>query len=203
MKLQSADIKRLKWAIILVVTLSSIGGGTVFGTHWLHKDTDRKYIAATAARKDIESRLTRARDEELELREKIGRYQNLAAQGLIGTEMRLDWVEAIDRVKATRRIFRLEYEFAPQRLVDATILPGGATAGGFEFMSSQLRLNMDMLHEGDLFNFIADLRKEVRAIIQVRACAIERIGAEDSQRSNSAQLKADCTLEWITLKEKK
>jgi hypothetical protein len=203
MKLDAADLKRLKWAFILLALLSALGGATVFGAQLMQKDADKKNREAATARKDIQTRLTRARDEEQELREKISRYQDLTTHGYVGNEMRLDWIETIARIKATRRIQKLDYEFAPQRPADAATLPGGASGGGYDFMSSQLKIQMELLHEDDLFNVIADLRREVKAIIQVRSCAIERVATEAAQRSNSAQLKTECTLEWITLKEKK
>jgi hypothetical protein len=189
---------------MLMVLLAAIGAAAVFSAQLFRKSAEKKNLEATAINKDIQTRLTRARDEEQELREKIARYQDLTAHGYIGTEMRLDWIETIARIKAARRITKLDYEFSPQRPADTTLLPGGASGGGYDFMSSQLRLQMELLHEDDLFNVIADLRREVKAVIQVQACSIERlIDKESSQRRVSAQLKAECTLEWVTLKEKK
>jgi len=203
MNLVAADLKRLKWALVTLALMSALGGAAVFGAQLMHSVAEKKNRDVVAARNEIQTRLTRARDEEQELREKISRFQDLTARGYVGVETRLDWIETIARVKLARRIQKLDYEFAPQRPVDAVTLPGGATGGGYDFMSSQLKLQMDLLHENDLFNVIADLRREVKAIIQVRSCTIERVAAEAAQRSNNAQLKTDCTLEWITLKEKK
>lgn len=203
MTLEAKDFKRLKWAFILLLALASTGAAAIFGAYLYYQDSDRKNLAANSAHTEVKAKLARARDEEQELKEKITRYQQLAARGYIGNEMRLDWVEAIARIKAARRIFQLDYEFAPQRLADASILPSGASGGGFDFMSSQMRLQVQLLHEEDLLNLISDLRKEVQAIIHVRNCTIDRITGEPEQRINGAQLKGECTLEWITLKEKK
>jgi hypothetical protein len=91
--------------------------------------------------------------------------------------------------------------------VDASILPGGPAAGGFEIMSSQMRLQIHLLHEGELLAFLADLRTDLRstveALVLVRSCAIERLAPGIGDRGSKAQLKAECTLEWITLKEGK
>lgn len=203
MTLEAKDFKRLKWAFVLLLALAGIGVTAIFGAYLYYQDSERKNLAANSAHKEIEAKLARARDEEQELKEKITRYQKLAARGYIGNEMRLDWVEAIARIKTARRIFQLDYEFAPQRLADPGILPGGASGGGFDFMSSQMRLQVQLLHEDDLLNLISDLRKQVQAIVLVRNCAIDRLSGEAEQRINGAQLKAECTLEWITLKEKK
>jgi len=203
MKLDVKDLKRLQWAIAFLIVMSLIGGGSVWITQELKKSGEKTFKEVAAARQDIQTRLARARIEEQELRDKIGRFQALKARGYIGPEQRLDWIEAIARIKAARRIFKLAYEFAPQRPVDAAILPGGASAGGFEIMSSQMRLQVELLHEGELLAFLADLRDTVQALIQVRSCAMERIAPSTANRGNNAQLKAECTLEWITLREGK
>lgn len=203
MKLDAKDLKRLQWAIAFLVIMSLVGGGSVWTTQQLKRSSEKTYQEASAARKDIQTKLARAREEEQELRDKIIRFQALKARGYVGPEQRLDWVEAIARIKSARRIFKLDYEFAPQRPVDAAVLPGGAAAGGFEIMASQMRLQMQLLHEGELLGFLAALRETVQAVIQIRSCAIERIAPGNIERGNNAQLKAECTLEWITLREGK
>lgn len=203
MKFNLEDLKRLQWALAFLVIMTLVGIASVWTTQQLKASSERAVQETTTARRDIQSKLARAREEEQELRDKIGRFQALKAQGYIGPERRLDWIEAIARIKTSRRIFKLDYEFAPQRPVDAAILPGGAAAGGFEIMASQMKLQMQLLHEGELLAFLAELRESVQALIQIRSCTIERIPASNMDRGRNAQLKADCTLEWITLKEGK
>jgi hypothetical protein len=52
------------------------------------------------------------------------RFQALKERGYIGPEKRLDWIETIARIKTARRIFKLDYEFAPQRPLDAAYSRG-------------------------------------------------------------------------------
>jgi hypothetical protein len=207
MTLETKDLKRLQWAIAFLIIMSLVGGGAVWTTEQMKKSSNKGLQEATAARKDIQAKLTRAREEQQELTEKLNRFQSLKARGYIGPEQRLNWVEAIARIKAERRIFKLDYEFAPQRRVDASILPGGGAAGNFELMSSQMRMQIHLLHERELLDFIADLRadlrKTVEALVHVRSCTIERLAPSTADRGSKAQLKAECTLEWITLKEGK
>ena len=208
MTLDAKDLKRLQWAIAFLILMSLVGGGAVWTTEQMKKSSNQALLEATAARKDVQAKLARARDEQQELAEKLSRFQALKTRGLIGPERRLDWVEAIARIKTARRIFKLDYEFAPQRRVDASILPGDAAAGGFEIMSSQMRLQIHLLHEGELLAFLADLRTGLRnnpveALVLVRSCAIERLAPGTADRGSKAQLKAECTLEWITVKERK
>jgi hypothetical protein len=207
MTLDTKDLKRLQWAIAFLIIMSLVGGGAVWTTEQMKKSSNIALQEATAARKDIQTRLARAREEQQELTEKLTRFQALRTRGYIGPEQRLNWVEAIARIKAKHRISKLDYDFAPQRRVDASILPGGPAAGGFEIMSSQMRLQIHLLHEGELLAFLADLRTDLRstveALVLVRSCAIERLAPGIGDRGSKAQLKAECTLEWITLKEGK
>jgi hypothetical protein len=203
MTANASDLGRMKWAIALLIILCAIGGGAVWTTLQMQKSGEKIYKESIAARNDVRAKLARARDEQAELRDKIGRFQALLDRGLIGPEQRLDWVETLARIKVARRIHRLEYDFAPQRPVDATILPGGAGAGGFDIMASQMRMNAQFLHEGELLGLIDEIRASVRALIQIRSCTLERIPVNPADRGNPAQLKAECTLEWITLRERK
>ncbi len=205
MKPDANDFKRLQWAVAFLVIMAALGGGAAWSALQLQKSSEKTFKDATAARGDIRSKLARAREEQAELQDKIARFQALKARGYIGPEQRLDWVETIARIKAARRIFKLEYDFIPQRPVDAAILPGGASAGGFEIMASQMRLQLQLLHEGELLALLADLRNSVQALIQVRSCTLDRVatGGAPADRGNPAHLKAECTLEWITLREGK
>ncbi len=203
MKFDVEALKRLQWAISFLVIMTLMGVGSVWTTQQLKVSSEKANREATSARRDMQAKLSRAREEEQELRDKIGRFQALKERGYIGPEKRLDWIEALARIKTSRRIFKLDYEFAPQRPVDAAIVPGGAAAGGFEIMASQMKLQLQLLHEGELLAFLAELRESVQALIQVRSCTIERIPAGNTDRGRTAQLKADCTLEWITLREGK
>lgn len=203
MKLDAKDFKRLRWAIAFLVLMALVGGGSVWTAQQMQKSSEKAFKDATAARREIQSKLARAQEEQQELRDKIGRFQSLKTRGFIGPEQRLDWIETIARIKTARRIFKLDYEFSPQRPVDASILPGGSAAGGFEIMASQMQLQMQLLHEGELLAFLAELREAVQALVQVRSCTIGRLAPGNADRGNNAQLKAECTLEWITLKEGK
>ena len=207
MKLDANDLKRLQWAIALLIILSLVGGGAVWTTEQMKKSSSLTLLSANAARKDVQTKLAQARQEQQELTEKLNRFQTLRTRGYIGPEQRLNWIDAIARIKVARQIIKLDYEFAPQRQIDPSILPGGSAAGGFEIMSSQMRLKMHLLHEGELLDFLADLTTELRstveAVVLLRSCAIERLKHGSTDRDSKAQLTADCTLEWVTLKEGK
>lgn len=203
MKLESADLLRLRWSVIASLLLILAGAGVVMMARDALDLARREAAAATAQRREVNDRLSRATDEEHEIRQKIGRYQEIVALGHIGQEQRLAWVEEISRSKAQRKLLDLEYEILPQKPADGILAPAGPVTGTLEFVSSTMKLRMQLLHEDDLLGFLADLRANIRALLHVRDCAIERIPRTGGEKANSAQLHAECTLEWVTLKERR
>ena len=197
------DFRRIRWSLVLLALLSLLGVAVVFGAMQVDKSTSAEARDVEVERNEILGKLARARDEEQEIRAKIERYQEIIARGYVTDEQRLDWVEQIAQIKAARKLIDVQYEIAPRKTADSSLLPEGAAGGGYEFMSSTMKLRMQLLHENDLLGFLSDLQQHVHALLVVRSCDIERLPAVEGGRAVSAQLKAACEIDWITLMEKK
>jgi len=201
MKITSRDFARLRPALLLFVVFIALGAGAVFSAMKFAAGTKTASKQMLAQRDDIQSRLSRANVEQAEILKKIGRYQEIDAHGYIGREHRLEWVERIAQIKSARRLIDIQYELSPQAPLDAKVVPAGAP-GGIDFMASTMRLQMQLLHEDDLLGFFEDLHSSVQAFLHVRECSVDRVAKSGAERGVGAQLKADCTIDWITLKEK-
>lgn len=204
MEFRRADFRRISWSLVSLAFFVLLGAAIVAGAQLadrIARDGARK---AEAERADIRGKLGRARDEEQEIRAKITRYQDLVRRGYITAEQRLDWIERIAQIRTARKLIDVQYELAPQKPVDSSLLPEGAAGGGYEFMTSTMKLQMQLLHEADLLGFLTDLRASVPALLLVRSCDVERTPPSGgSERGMRGQLKADCEIDWITLREKK
>jgi hypothetical protein len=198
------DFRRIRWSLVSMVFFVLLGAGTVAAALYAEKMAQVESRRVEADRNDIRGRLARARDEEKEIRAKIARYQDIVARGYITPEQRLDWIERIAQIRTARKLIDVQYELAPQQPIEAALLPEGALGGGYEFLSSSMKLEMQLLHEDDLLGFLADLRSSVRALLVVRGCDVERLATPGrGEGGTRAQLKASCELDWITLREKK
>lgn len=205
-KFSRDDFRRIQWGLLALVVLALLGAAVVFGSLRATQAARAAAQKVEAERGDIRNKLARVRVEEQEIRSKIAHYQELVGRGYVTEEQRLDWIERIAKIKAARKLIDVQYELMPRKPVDPALLPEGAIGGGFEFMSSTMKLQMQLLHEGDLLGFLADLRASVSALIVVRQCNVERIirgAGTGAERGAQAQLKADCDIDWITLREKK
>jgi hypothetical protein len=197
------EFNRIRWGLVAALAMAAIGAALVVASsQWLHAQAEA-YRSASAERRDVEGKLRRARSEEAEIRQTIARFEELQTSGIVGLEQRLIWVERVRQLREALRLYDVQYEIAPQRALDLSIAPGGAP--GFEFLTSSMRLQLDLLHEGDLLAFLDELKRSVPAHIRVRQCAISRApaGAAAPAVAVKPQLRADCTIDWITISERK
>lgn len=196
------DFKRFRWNLLVLLVCLAAGVSIVWLAYVHEQSVQRELRQALTQQADVQAKLARAKDEEQELLSKIGRYQEIEQRGHFAPEQRLDWVEHIQRIKQERRLFEIQYELSPQKPLDQAVLPAGATAGNFEFLFSPMQVRMQLLHEEDLLHFIGDLQRSVKAYLRHRACTVERI-PRGSERNTQAQLNATCSLDWVTLRERK
>ncbi len=65
-----------------------------------------------------------------------------------------------------------------------------------------MRLEAPLAHEGDILDFVTDLRQSVSALLRPRECVIERLAA-DAPAAPGARLRAACAIDWITIRERR
>jgi len=184
-------LRHIRWNLLFIVLMSLLGAAAVYASIGLHTAAQKEDKQALAKRAEIQGKLANAQNEEQELREKFGRYQSIEARGYIGGEKRLDWVEQIRKIKTNRKLLDVQYELQPQKVLEPN-------SSGYDFMSSSMRLQMQLLHEEDLLNFLTDLHDNIRAYTSVKSCNVVRQTALGS----TAQLVADCSIDWITIRER-
>lgn len=190
-------LKTLGGSLALLLIASVLAAAIVIATLDFARTAQQANQQAVAQQAETGARLARVHDDEREIRAKIARYQEIIDAGRSAPERRLEWVETLKKIKDTRRLLGLDYEISPQRPLDAKSLG----AGGFDFLTSPMKLEMPLLHENDLFGLFADLSAQVQALISIKHCRIDRVPPDPAKR-NSATLKAHCEIDWITLRER-
>lgn len=193
----SLIFRHTRWALLAMLLMVAAGAAALYYTNRMHAAAIAGQAAARAARSEAQNRLFRARDEEQELRATTARFQELAQRGVIGDERRLDWVEQIRRIRDARKLFDLQYEIAPQKALE-----GGVPGGPYTFMTSPMHLTMQLLHEEDLIGFLDDLSAQVPAYLRTRRCTMDRLPMPLVPPAVAApQLRAECELDWITVRK--
>lgn len=189
------SLRNLAGSVAFLLLAILLAAGMAFGVLQYGTRAGQALRQAQAELAESRSRLARAQEDEQDIRARIDRYRAIVERGRTQPERRLDWVETLRGIKEKRRLLGMEYEIAPQRPLDEK----NVTAGGYSFLVSPMKLDMLLLHENDLLGLFADLTAQVSALVSVRQCTIERLPATPQQ---TAQLRANCAIDWITLQEK-
>ena len=116
------------------------------------------------------------------MNEKLDVYQRLKQLNILGEERRLEWADAITRIRTQRELLDLRYRVDRQRLLAS--VPG--KPANVDFFASTMRVELALLHEEDLLRFLADLRDSGNAYYAVRNCALTRTGQRADRRHDLA-----------------
>jgi hypothetical protein len=179
---------------LALLLLLGCGAGFAWSAHQRLSGEKRTLAAAHGELRQAEQRLARTRQEEREARDHVELYQRLKDLGILGDERRLEWVETLARIRTTRGLAELRYQVERQKVLKT--LPGNPM---LELRSSTLRVELALLHEGDLLGFLADLRDSGNAYYSVRQCSVTRTADAVPAASVAPRLRATCQVDLITL----
>jgi hypothetical protein len=199
MNIARTDIKRLRLPIAVAAVLFALGAACVIAGEYQLSEARSAREATRQSRIAAQLRVSKFSDEERELREDLVYYQQMRQRGIVAEQNRLDWIEAITKIKNDRKLFEIRYGFDAQRPLD---YPGIVTSGAADFVVSRLKINMLLLHEGDLLNFLADLQATLKAHVSVRKCTVSRIdrGASPVATALQPRLRAECQVDLVSVK---
>lgn len=189
------ELNRLVLPALAALALLAAGAALVWWGHGALRDAQRALAAAQAERKQNGERLARIAEEEREVKANLAIYQQLKQVNVLGEERRLEWADAIARIREQRELLDLRYRVERQALLSA--LPG--KPANVEFYASTMRVNLALLHEEDLLRFIADLRASGNAYYSVKRCSMDRTGQAATGTTITPRLRAECIIDLITI----
>tara|TARA_B110000259_G_scaffold39748_1_gene45389 strand:+ start:855 stop:1454 length:600 start_codon:yes stop_codon:yes gene_type:complete len=124
-------------------------------------------------------------------------FSEYRANGLVGSERRLSWVESLESTNETLQLPNISYHLLPQ---EAFNRPNFRVKLGVDIKSSIMDLKMSLLHEDDLFTLFEGLRQSIKTIFTVESCSVNRTSpVSSSLDTQSANLSSSCQLRWVTI----
>ena len=187
---------RGSWALLAISLATATG--IVFASHWYLEREKREALGAERKLLEARGRLDSARRERDSLQESADVYRTLVERGLLQGERRLDLVELVGTLRTRHELVSLDYEIAPQRTLQ---LPGGRVYAAVDVLASRVRLRMRALHEGDVVAFVEDLGQSRQGFYPLDRCLMRRVEVANAE-ALQPRVEAECTFEWITLKDK-
>ena len=198
MNVSRDDLKRLRVPLALALLLSALGAACLTTSGYYLDEAKSAREASRLARIGAQERMAKVSEEEREIRENLVHFEQMRGRGMLGDQNRIDWIESIARIKNSRKLFEIRYNIEAQRPLD---YPGVVATGAADFVVSRMRLNMLLLHEGDLLNFLADLQAAGKGHVSVRRCLVTRIErGPSSATALQPRLRAECQVDLVSVR---
>lgn len=189
------ELKKLAAPVLIGLVLIGIGFGLIKLTSDSLRTEHGRLTAAMAKRTLNAERLARIAEEEREVKAKLDVYQQLKQLNVLGEERRLEWADAITRIRTQRELLDLRYRVERQQL----LISAAGKPANVDFFASTMRVELALLHEEDLMRFLADLRASGNAYYSVKKCVVSRIGQAATGTNIIPRLRADCEIDLITI----
>jgi hypothetical protein len=197
MMLAPADLKRLRIPLAIALVLAGIGVGSLLFAQERFAQAELEQKEAKSRLAAAKAKLAKVSEEEQEISNNLIKFKQFTDKGMTGDEKRLEWIETLSAIRQQRRLFEVRYNLERQRLVDYPGIKGTDAI----FMASRLKLELLILHEADLLNFIGDLQSNTHSFASLRSCSITRMdGGAGGGGPLRARLRADCLVDMITIK---
>ncbi|MBL8377157.1 MAG: hypothetical protein JNM79_04775 [Burkholderiales bacterium] len=195
-------LMQLRWSIAGAVLLAVIGVATAYYYHLDLRRATAELAQARAASLSASASLAAAHAERQDIVEFLPRYRVLERLGAFGDERRLDWIERMDAIRAELKSPRLIYTIAPRAPLPERPEP----VAGLGYEGSRVKIEFDLLHEGDLFHLLRRLSQPVMGFAEFQSCTLRRVprmsvptAREEAPTDGEPNLTGDCQLDWVSL----
>jgi hypothetical protein len=195
MNFTAQELRKLALPLLILVALLAAGAGMIYWVQQEQRVATRQLADARGERAKARERLTRIAEEEKEVNDKLEVYRRLKSLRILGEEQRLEWADAMTRIRTSRELLDLRYLVERQRL----LLSAPGKPANVDFHASTMKVDIALLHENDLLNFLRDLRESGNAFYSVKFCQIARTGTAATGASIVPRLRANCDIDLITI----
>lgn len=182
----------ITFIVVLLVSLSLIVGSWIFKEDMLaeYKKNKRRFGVVSQQYLAVD-------EDERMIRHYYPEFISLYKKGVVGREHRLNWIETLRASSERIKLPGLRYGISPQK----KYVPGfNINLGKFALYSSTMKLNISMLHEGDLSRLIDDLNQNAEGIFTISECKFLRPSKTLIEKRDAVNIKADCELQWLNIR---
>lgn len=199
MKLEKNDWQKLQTPLLILVAVTAAVVSLFATAQYFNTNQEQALQNQQNQLNAARQRYQSSGAEKAMITEYLPRYQALISKGFVGEERRIEWVEALREQHKNHKLFGIKYSISHQEKYTPVF---AANLGGFTLSRSVMKLDLDMLHEGDLLQLTESLNTNNTAPFILRDCEIARLNPA-GQISNQliANLHAQCELDWLTLRE--
>ena len=201
MTFSKSDFPHIMWSLLTFLLVLGIGGSAIIVSEKFIAKAQTKQHTTQQQLNEARKQLATAEADRVNMKTYTLEYGSLLDRNIIGSDQRLDWIEGLNNIHRQGRVLDFKYTIAPQQIYTPS---PPLDSGNFDLYLSPMTLQFNLLHEGQLVNFFDALRTNIKGWFFIDHCTLQRGGlATDPANFNAAaQLRADCTGGWLTLKNR-
>ena len=198
MKFSKADFYQLRWSLAAFLAAILVSSIILSSSSQYADSTQKNQRTAQSQMDDARNRLAMAIQDQESLAVFSREYDVLEKNKIIGDDHRLDWMEGLEKIRNQNRTIDFRYNIAPQKIY-APQPP--IDSGNFDIHYSEMKLQFDLRHEGQLLNFFDAMRNQIKGQFQLEGCIMQRVATNEVPIAG-VNIKAECNGGWITLKNR-
>jgi len=205
MKLSNTDFHLLRWNIIALSISIVVSGILIYASDHFSKNAAENSRIASKLINDARSRLNHAIQDKDNFATYTSEYTDLVDRKILGDNHRLDWMEGLDKLDQQNLVMNFSYTIAPQTIYTPQPM---VDSGNFEIHYSEMKLQLELLHEGQLLNFFNAMNEQIQGHYQLDSCSLNRVDTLTSTEEEplapetKTNIRAECSGGWITLKNR-
>ncbi len=190
------DLPALGKPLLVFAAVLAIGIAVVMFSQRMVRQASLDLAAAQKQLEEARKRVQQSGSERDTIMRYIAPYQRLVQHGVIGSEQRLSWIDALRAANAQVQLYGVEYEVGTQQ---PYAFAAEAQGGNVAIQQSVMKLKFGILYEEDLLGFFRALQSQDVGAFSVNQCSLTRIPGAATKPANAPTLKAECDVAWITI----
>ena len=190
---------RVPVVVILLYALGYTAGISSAGLGWYYKkQMYLKYLSEEQRFHSAASSYLAVNDEVQLVRKYLPYVIDLNGHGVLGQELRLDWIEFLQQAGKRFGLSSLQFRIGAQTEYHPL---NHLNNGNYRIYYSTMHIDMDLLHELDLYAFFTALDRRKMGIYNIISCKFSRLHSEINTGVPEGNIRTECDLYWFNIRE--
>ncbi len=182
---------------LIVASLSMVFSAVlIFLGHNYHADMVDHHALKNAEFSEAEMQMEELREEKEIIAAYLDNFIAMQKSGIFDAKHRVDWVDSVNEARRKMKLPIVRYQIFPQRAYNAEYL---VDEGLVNVVTSQIKLEAGLLHEGDLADLFSWMDKYAPGQIHLSNCDLKRVELVFGYYSHGPNLNVNCELEWFSV----
>lgn len=193
---RSTDWHYLRSALV-VVSLSLIFSAIlIYLGYTYHQDMLNHHALKSAEFSDAEMQLEELREDKEIISVYLDNFKAMEKNGLFDAKHRVDWVDTVNEARRKMKLPIVRYQIFPQEQFSAAYL---LDEGLVNVVSSKIKLEAGLLHEGDLADLFGWMDQHAPGQIHLSSCGLKRVELVFGYYRHGPNLSVECELDWFSI----